>query len=97
MNDLDKRVNDIYLKVQNLVQLQMTLAAENQSLSTKNKQLTKLLDENDLKIRQLEEKNKMTRIAQSLTNGPKQSSQDLKLKINELVREVDKCMAMLNS
>lgn len=44
-------------------------------------------------IEKLIEKNKILRIAGGTNEG---SSREIKLKINEIVREVDKCIAQLN-
>ena len=46
--------------------------------------------------RQLSEKNKVLKIAKALS-GNKEKSTDVKLKINELIREIDKCIAQVNS
>jgi hypothetical protein len=45
------------------------------------------------KIEKLVEKNKILRIAGGNKDG---DSREIKLKINEIVREVDKCIAQLN-
>ncbi len=45
-------------------------------------------------ISALEDSNKTLKIAKSLTGADENS--DAKLKINELVREIDKCIALLN-
>lgn len=44
-------------------------------------------------IEELIEKNKILRIAGGATEG---NSREIKFKINEIVREVDKCIAQLN-
>ena len=47
----------------------------------------------DKEIEELVEKNKILRIAGGSNDG---SSREVKFKINEIVREVDKCIAQLN-
>ncbi len=47
----------------------------------------------DEEIKKLVEKNKILRIAGASNEG---SSREVKFKINEIVREVDKCIAQLN-
>ena len=48
----------------------------------------------EAKITALEEANKTIKIAKSLTGA--EESTEAKLKINALVREIDKCIALLN-
>ena len=52
----------------------------------------------DAEIAGLSEKNKIVKLARSLAGDAEggEKSTELKLKINELLREVDKCMALLN-
>ena len=52
----------------------------------------------EAEIANLSEKNKIVKLARSLAGDAEGSekSTELKLKINELLREVDKCMALLN-
>ena len=46
--------------------------------------------------KELSEKNKVLKLAKSLS-GKQGKSTDIKLKINELIREIDKCIAQVNS
>lgn len=55
--------------------------------------LTHKLNHLETEIEDLREKNKILRIAGGAKNG---NSREIKLKINEIVREVDKCIAQLN-
>jgi len=55
--------------------------------------LTKKEQENTATIKYLEEKNKLLRVAKSLEGEDKTKA---KLRINELLREVDRCIALLN-
>ena len=45
---------------------------------------------------QLSEQYKVLKLAKSLS-GEEVKSTDIKLKINELIREIDKCIAQVNS
>lgn len=51
------------------------------------------LETAQMKVEELEEKNKILRIAKGNQDG---DNREIKLKINEIVREVDKCIAQLN-
>ncbi|MCB9195571.1 MAG: hypothetical protein H6600_01030 [Flavobacteriales bacterium] len=45
---------------------------------------------------EVEQKYKVLKLAKSLDGDKQDESRDLKLKINEMVRELDKCIALLN-
>jgi len=56
-------------------------------------ELKKKSVQQEMEIEELIEKNKILRIAGGSSEG---NSREVKLKINEIVREVDKCIAQLN-
>ena len=68
---------------------------ENYKLQMEKEQLAKTLQEGRAKIEDLEEQNKRVKLARSLQESG-ETSLDVKLKINEMVREIDKCIAYLN-
>ena len=70
---------------------------KHQQLSELKEQVSNLqntLAEKDQLIAKLEETIKTQKIAKSLNGGVEKT--DAKLKINELVREIDKCIALLH-
>lgn len=70
------------------------IEAENRA-KTENKQLLTKIEEQKKQLSELTEKNKIIKLAKSLSDSDEHST-DVKLKINELVREVDRCIALLN-
>jgi len=67
-----------------------------EKLNSTRKELEELKEKSvlqDNEIEELVEKNKILRIAGGSNDG---SSREVKFKINEIVREVDKCIAQLN-
>ena len=62
-------------------------------LKEENQRLSNEVQVHKDELIQLKEKNKALRIAGSVG---KEESKDVKLRINELVREIDKCIAQLN-
>ena len=67
-------------------------------LNVDRQNLQKELDDKNQVTVKLKEEIKVLKLAKSLGDNEKDGSNtDLKLKINEIVREVDRCMAMLNS
>lgn len=63
------------------------------SLEEEYNKLKMQLETAQMKVEELEEKNKILRIAKGNQDG---DNREIKLKINEIVREVDKCIAQLN-
>lgn len=59
-------------------------------------ELSNQLDLSQQKIESLNEENEKLKVAGALVGKEKESTKDVKLKINELVREIDKCIALLN-
>lgn len=55
----------------------------------------KLKQQNEI-IKDLEERNKILKLAKSLNGNTGENISGIKLKINELVKEIDKCVALLN-
>src|SRR5436190_6688478 len=98
MNNLTGIIEQLCFKIQNLIHLHQNLSNENSLLKKLNKELVDKLSDKELLIKELEEKGKILRLA-SKVNGVKteEQSQDLKLKINEMVREINNCIAHLNS
>ncbi len=75
--------------------IQKNKVAEETLVETR-KQLEELKEKSmrqEKEIEKLVEKNKILRIAGGSNEG---GSREIKLKINEIVREVDKCIAQLN-
>ena len=69
---------------------------ENQQLKTRNGELEHALDEQKNVLTELEEQNKVVKIAKAVTEDD-DDRREQKKRLNELVREVDKCIALLNN
>ncbi|MAW65810.1 MAG: hypothetical protein CMD18_06415 [Flavobacteriales bacterium] len=66
------------------------------NLRDENILLQEKLTQEKVQVKQLSEQNKVLKLAKSLT-GKEGKSTDIKLKINQLIREIDKCIAQVNS
>ena len=89
-------ITQIKIKVDKLILLHMQLNEEYQSLKIAHQELA-INNENQKKtIKELQEANKIVRLAESIS-GSNQNTQGIKLKLNEYIREIDRCMALLNS
>jgi predicted nuclease with TOPRIM domain len=97
MNNVHKRLNDLKTKVEKLVNLQEKLMKENRDLRDAYQSLQQKLSELEAGRRELEEKNKILKLSQAISSGGDQKTRELKLKINEYIREIDKCLAVINT
>tara|TARA_B110000503_G_scaffold143251_1_gene243524 strand:- start:2293 stop:2577 length:285 start_codon:yes stop_codon:yes gene_type:complete len=89
--------SDDFLKLEQNVRLLIQKNKQSEErLSNARKELEELKEKSiiqEKEIEELVEKNKILRIAGGSNEG---SSREVKFKINEIVREVDKCIAQLN-
>lgn len=98
MDNLPAFIDQLHFKIQNLIHLQEKLQQENTALKQQVSDLKQQLEEKKQVVKDLEEKNKVVRLANKINqNNSEEPSQDIKMKINELIREIDKCIANLNS
>jgi hypothetical protein len=95
-SDMVLLVSSLQSKVEKLVIEHKKTKEELKQLKEDNFLLRKTLSERKVEISTLEEKIKILKLAKTLDVGTEKST-DLKLKINELVKEIDKCIALVNS
>tara|TARA_B100000925_G_scaffold276726_1_gene244072 strand:- start:229 stop:510 length:282 start_codon:yes stop_codon:yes gene_type:complete len=88
---IDRLHNKLESLVANYHHLKEELKISNQKVDV----LSKQLDEQNQTIKQLNEKNKVLKLSSSI-QGEQGDNKAAKQKINELVREIDKCIALLN-
>ncbi len=94
MSDAGKLLDGIYSKVGKMINQQNSLIEQNILLKKKQEELNNTIENHNKLIEQLKDKNRNLKI----TNSIKQSEGniDVKNKIDELVREIDKCIGLLN-
>lgn len=91
----ERMISGIGKKVEKLVARMRSLKEKNEVITNQNISYKEQLEEQKLVIQELENKLKTIKLAKSLEEG---SDNDLaKAKINELVREIDKCIGYLNA
>lgn len=94
MEDLTGKLNSILGKMNNLLEQYVKLQEENIYLKNELDQLqTDLKDRNNQKT-ELEEKLKTLQIAKSVDLEDDKGA--LKQKINDYIKEIDRCIALLN-
>jgi predicted nuclease with TOPRIM domain len=87
-------VETLKMKVEDLVGKHQQAIAENQMLKEKNTELASQLSLQAAELAKLKETNKVLKLSESVRT--KGDAREANLKINELVREIDKCIAQLN-
>lgn len=96
MNNLSETLDGLLLKAERLIRVNELMREENTRLYNANKQMKESLEEQIKELEELEEKYRVLKLAKSFS-GDNEKSLDAKQKINEFVREIDKCIALLNS
>lgn len=92
----DAVLNELKFKVERLIKLYITSLENNRNLESRVNELQveigKLKSENKI----LNEELKTARVANAIS-GNNDGSYQAKMRINQLVREIDKCIALLNN
>ena len=89
-------VESLQSKVEKLIVQHNKAKEDIKQLKEENTSLQGKLTYAKVQAKELSEKNKVLKLAKSLS-GKQGKSTDIKLKINELIREIDKCIAQVNS
>ncbi len=82
-------------KLDELLNRYNNLRTEVAELKNGNESLKAMLQERDFKIKELEIKYERVKLSGALL-GESENASEAKKKITELVREIDKCVALLN-
>jgi chromosome segregation ATPase len=85
---LNKKLEELFERYNNL-------RIKNVELKNENEAIKHNLQERDEKIKELENKYERIKISGALM-GEGENASEAKKKINELVREIDRCVALLN-
>lgn len=95
MHNLTKAVNEVEDKLKILLETFSFLKEENEFLHQKVATLEQQLIQEKQLHNRLEEDFQTLKIAKTI-QGSKQDRKETKLKINTLIREIDKCIIQLN-
>jgi chromosome segregation ATPase len=96
MEDVQKDiVGTLKNKVEKLLSLYNDLETENAKIKSEAQDLTLKLKNKESEIEFLKNKYNKLKLAKNLI-GATDDSHDAKIKINRIVREIDKCIALLN-
>lgn len=95
MSVIAKKLDQVLDRTQKLVELSKALQEQNDLINLENQSLKVALETSENKRKDLEEKLRVIKLAKSL-EGTSEKTLDIKQKINEFVREIDKCIVLLN-
>ena len=93
---LNNLISNIEKKLSNLLSSYDNLKDKNLKLEDENKNLKSKIEDNIQIINSLNDKIKIMSISKSV-DVSKNDIKQTKLKINEYIREIDKCIAQLNN
>lgn len=82
-------------KVKTIISLYEAVKTEKEALLRNNEELVSRVETQNNEIEQLKKHYNNIKLAK-LVSASSEDSYDAKLKINRLVREIDKCIALLN-
>ncbi|WP_129717878.1 hypothetical protein [Pedobacter sp. SYP-B3415] len=88
------QLDSVLDKTARLIELCQALQEENDLLKLENQSLKVALDTSKTKISDLDEKLRVLKVAKSI-EGTSEKTLDIKQKINEFVREIDRCVVLL--
>jgi predicted RNase H-like nuclease (RuvC/YqgF family) len=94
MADMSEIVSGIEEKIYRLIAAHRLIAAENERLGKESGELKKKLEEQKTLNEELEKKLNILKTVKTLEN--KEGTVEAKAHINHLLREIDKCIGLLN-
>jgi predicted RNase H-like nuclease (RuvC/YqgF family) len=83
-------------KIKTIISLYEDQKSKNIELRNKNQELSEQIIMLENKMEDLDKKYENLKIAKVLSSVPGEGVHDTKLQVNRIVREIDKCIALLN-
>ena len=93
---LNNLISGIEIKLNNLLSSYKKVKSINSNLKEENANLLSEIQQKNIEINTLKDKIKIISISKSV-DASKGDIRQTKLKINEYIREIDKCIAQLNN
>ncbi len=96
MSSVNHILKEVTINVERLINKHEMVVSETQVVKDENAVLKELVQTQEQHIADLTEQNKVLQMAKTLAGTEVAATTDVRKKINELVREIDKCIALLN-
>lgn len=95
MNEYNEIIKELSENLNHIISLYEKTKEEKKELLDENTNLKKEIQSEQAKIEELKEENQRIKISKQLNSGNGENK-EVKNRINRLVREIDKCIALLN-
>lgn len=89
------KLQDLELKLKKLLVEQEALKAQLAASKAENEELNNIIRAQNEEIKNFQNQEKITKIVASIAEGA-QNNTELKLKINEYIKEIDRCIVYLS-
>lgn len=96
MDEYRAKIEQIIKRTERLVSQHDQLKQELAEVQEENRQLKEQLKAREEKMGELGHELSVVKVAKQLSAFPEEEKVELKKKINEFIREIDKCVALLN-
>jgi hypothetical protein len=97
---MDSRFDEIFSNLRQRIRSVIALFEEQKSkadeLRKRNLELSEQIDMLESKLGEMDKKYENLKIAKVLSSVPGEDVHETKLQVNKIVREIDKCIALLN-
>lgn len=94
MSEISEKLNTVVERTHKLVEFAQALQEHNDLLSLENTNVKNALQTSENKCKEVDEKLRILQLAKSF-EGTNEKTLDMKQKINDFVREIDKCIVLL--
>lgn len=95
---MDSQITEISILKDNIIKvisLYENIKNANNLLLKEKKELEKIIEIKDFEISELKQQYETLKVAKTITSSSR-DAHDAKIKINRIVREIDKCIGLLN-
>ena len=96
MSELLKKTELLEAKIKKMITLQQGFTTEISGLKTENQHLTEQNHKQQDDIRMLGEELRLFRLAGAVQTEQPADSGEVKIRLNEMIRDIDQCLALLN-
>ena len=96
MSEILKKTELLEAKIKKMITLHSSFTTEISGLRTENQQLTEQIHKQQEEIRVLGEEAKLFRHVGNVQIEQSTDSGEIKNRLNELIRDIDQCLALLN-
>ena len=94
---MNQKLIALHSKIEKLIHLHQQTLTENKKLVELNQSLQLKIEDQNSVLHQLDEKIKTVKLAQVISGvEPSENNSELKVKINTYIKEIDKCLTLLN-